>query len=191
MGWSAKPQVFIQSLAALVAALPERCSQIQVFSKDKLAKSRDRNGAASRNTSKIIAGCILGPTLLQWVPEDNSSHTSSSVKCTILHNLLLYHSRVKQNLQMPTSLTMWMQSSIFLSFIIFRTDDRNGRLWEHRFVTYFVEATDQGLCLLNHSSFHSPLNHSLDVLFFVLFCHCCICPSRFQLSFCHLQNKDK
>lgn len=58
-------------------------------------------------------------------------------------------------------------------------------------VTYFIEATDQGLCLLNNSSFHSPFNHSLDVLFFVLFCHCCICPSRFQLSLCHLQNKDE
>lgn len=68
---------------------------------------------------------------------------------------------------------------------------RKGWLWKHHFVTHFVEATDQGLCLLNHSSFHSPLDHSLDVLFFVLFCHRCICPSRFQLSFSHLQNKDK
>lgn len=64
MGWSAKPQVFVQSLAVLVAAVSEECFQIQVLSNNKLPKSRDNNGAASTNTSKITADCILGPTLL-------------------------------------------------------------------------------------------------------------------------------
>jgi len=65
MGWSAKSQVFTQSLTVLVVALSEACSQIQVFSKDKLPKSRDNNGAASMYTRKVIADCILGPTLLE------------------------------------------------------------------------------------------------------------------------------
>lgn len=80
MGRSAKPQVFIQSLAVLAAALPEGCSQIQVFSKDKFANSRDNNGAASMNTSKITADCILGPTLLERAPKDTACHTNSSLK---------------------------------------------------------------------------------------------------------------
>lgn len=59
------PEVFILSLTVLVAALLEGCSQIPVFSKEKLAKSWDNNGAVPMNTSKIIAGCILGPTSLK------------------------------------------------------------------------------------------------------------------------------
>lgn len=38
----AKPWVFIQSWTVLVAALPQGCSQLQIFHKDKLAKSRDK-----------------------------------------------------------------------------------------------------------------------------------------------------
>lgn len=37
----------------LVTVLPERCSQIQVFSKDT-AKSKDSNGAVSRNTTSKL-----------------------------------------------------------------------------------------------------------------------------------------
>lgn len=201
-----------------------------------------------RILARYVADWIPGVNLLQWVHKDVVCHTSSSLKCTILHTCLLFHSQVQPSLHTTTSphllLPEW-RAVIFLNyssrcFIVFRmrvsflsplmlnmlsprflaaTDpgisipchlclslfprvlmkhilttgsSHSDEEWKTVVVvTYFVEATDQGLCLLNHSSFHSPLNHSLDVLFFVLFCHCCICPSRFQLSLCHLENQDE
>lgn len=160
----AKLWVFIQSWTVLVAALPQGCSQLQIFHRDKLAKSRDKMEHHLTILAIYVADWIPGINLLQRVHKDVVCPTSSSLKCTILLICLFFffHS--------------WVQPSLHTTLVI---------------VTYFVEATDQSLCLLNHSSFHSPLNHSLDVLLFVLFCHCCICPSRFQLSLCHLGNKDE
>lgn len=158
----AKPWVFIQSWTVLVAALPQGCSQLQIFHKDKLAKSRDKMEHHPRILARYVGDWIPGINLLQRVHKDVVCPTSSSLKCTILPICLFF--------SQPGTTTLHTTLVI---------------------VTYFVEATDQSLCLLNHSSFHSPLNHSLDVLLFVLFCHCCICPSRFQLSLCHLGNKDE
>lgn len=51
---------------------------------------------------------------------------------------------------------------------------------------YLVEASDQRLCLLHHSSLHPPLGHPLYIIFLVLLSHLEVGATWLQLPLCHL-----
>lgn len=55
---------------------------------------------------------------------------------------------------------------------------------------YLIEASDQTFGLLGHSPLDAPLDHSLNVLFLVLFRHGDASPSWLQLPLCDLSWED-
>lgn len=69
--------------------------------------------------------------------------------------------------------------------LIKRQNYRRGSRQESRL--YLIEASDQALRLLGHSSLDSPLDHSLDVLLLVLLRHGDTGSSWLQLSLCNLK----
>lgn len=72
----------------LVTVLPERCSRIQVFSKDKLQNPRTAMEQYP-GIPPASLDCTRGLTLLQQIPEDTVCFIRCSSKCAILHNLSL------------------------------------------------------------------------------------------------------
>lgn len=53
--------------------------------------------------------------------------------------------------------------------------------------SYLIEASDQRLSLLHHSSLHSPFSHPLYVILLVLLSHLQVGAARLQLPLRHLQ----